>query len=279
MRTFLVGAASVSLVLGLSFTARGDRARYFIERLKAPGFKVRLQAAYVLGTLGDRRAVGPLIAALKDSHYAVRASAAGALGRIGDPASLTGLLAACGDEEPWVRAESVRALGRLKAREALPRLIAALEDSDSQVRLLSVQSLGALGDHSAVIPLARVLEAGTERPELLEAARAALVRLAPLIEVDEMVRRLKAGGDKHDRARAALILGALRDARAVGPLIEALSDRESYVRGTSALALANAGDARALEALKALLDREIDARVRSIVHLSVSRLRRTLGLP
>ena len=49
-----------------------------------PSYKVRVDAALVLGQLRQERSVPALMAALRDGHLAVRATAAQALGRIGD---------------------------------------------------------------------------------------------------------------------------------------------------------------------------------------------------
>jgi HEAT repeats len=51
-------------------------------------YKVRVQAALVLGKLGDPRAVQPLIKALGDSNKTVRGIAASALGQLGDAAAV-----------------------------------------------------------------------------------------------------------------------------------------------------------------------------------------------
>ncbi len=50
-----------------------------------PSYKVRVDAALVLGRLHQERSVPALIAALRDAHPAVRATAARSLGEIGDP--------------------------------------------------------------------------------------------------------------------------------------------------------------------------------------------------
>ena len=51
-------------------------------------YKVRVQAALVLGKLGDARAVQPLIKALADQNKSVRGIAAAALGQLGDASAL-----------------------------------------------------------------------------------------------------------------------------------------------------------------------------------------------
>src|SRR5450756_828303 len=81
-----------------------------VEKLKAKGdipglikalgygkdWGVRNAAAGALGQIGDARAVGPLIAALKDQDSNVRRAAAGALVEISAP-SVMPLIAALGD--------------------------------------------------------------------------------------------------------------------------------------------------------------------------------------
>lgn len=64
--------------------ARADRVDDLIKQLKADDQKVRLSAAINLGRSGDKRAIGPLIDALKDSEKTVRGVAAGALGKLID---------------------------------------------------------------------------------------------------------------------------------------------------------------------------------------------------
>ncbi|MEX0696387.1 MAG: HEAT repeat domain-containing protein [Dongiaceae bacterium] len=69
----------------------------------------------MLGRLGDRAAVEPMIARLSDGHGGVRREAAIGLGYLGDAAALPALLAAAeGDGDERVRAaarESARLLG------------------------------------------------------------------------------------------------------------------------------------------------------------------------
>jgi HEAT repeat protein len=78
---------------------------------------VRRRVAEALGTIGDRRAVDALIAALQDSDEEVRARAARALGRLGDPKALHALIAALEDTDSYVRAASMEALRELGGEE------------------------------------------------------------------------------------------------------------------------------------------------------------------
>jgi HEAT repeats len=80
-------------------------------------YKVRVQAALVLGKLGDPRAVQPLIKALADQNKTVRGIAASALGQLGDSAAvdpLRGLLRR--ETDPFVRGQAEKAMAALAAR-------------------------------------------------------------------------------------------------------------------------------------------------------------------
>ena len=79
-------------------------------------YKVRVQAALVLGKLGDGRAVQPLIKALADQNKAVRGIAASALGQLGDSSAvdpLRGLLKR--ETDPFVKGQAEKALASLSA--------------------------------------------------------------------------------------------------------------------------------------------------------------------
>lgn len=75
---------------------------------------------------------------------------------------------------------------------------------------------------------------------------------------DLVNRRIASLGDadKHVRYNAAIALGAIKDPRAVEPLIAALKDQDEDVRGQAAGALGEIGDPRAVEPLIAVLAEE-----------------------
>jgi hypothetical protein len=76
-------------------------------------FKVRVDAALILGRLRQSRSVPALIGALRDSNPTVRASAAEALGMIGSPIARDAVLRASQDPSPLVRHVAKRALKQL----------------------------------------------------------------------------------------------------------------------------------------------------------------------
>jgi len=104
-------------------------------------------AASSLGTIGDARAVEPLIAALANDNREVRISAIGALGKLGDP----------------------RAVGAL---------VALLENAgrDGELRIAITVVLGKLGDPRAVYPLIAALKRTYESERYLQDALANALR-------------------------------------------------------------------------------------------------------
>ncbi len=87
-----------------------------------PSYKVRVDAALILGKLHQQHSLPALIVAAKDPHPAVRATAVRSLGLIGDPAGRDAVLAALHDPVPTVRhmaRDALRGLGDdAVAREA-----------------------------------------------------------------------------------------------------------------------------------------------------------------
>lgn len=79
-------------------------------------------AAWALGEIRDRRAVAPLVAALKSDNGGLAGDAAEALGKIGDPAARPALLEALDRSNVYARAEILRALGEIGDAGDIPLL-------------------------------------------------------------------------------------------------------------------------------------------------------------
>src|SRR5438270_37283 len=89
----------------------GRRAlRPLVRALRDPNAEVRARAAEALGTLGYARAVGPLIAALRGPSELVRERAAKALGALGDRRAAGPLREALQDPDRYVQAAAAQAL-------------------------------------------------------------------------------------------------------------------------------------------------------------------------
>jgi HEAT repeats len=127
LRLRLARAVTLAVVLvspALGGIARAAQPQVKVEELtkallEDQNYKVRVQAALVLGRLGDHVAVPALIKALEDPNKTVRAIAAQALGQLadhdaGDP--LRALLKREGD--PFVRTQTEKALALVSGEGA-----------------------------------------------------------------------------------------------------------------------------------------------------------------
>lgn len=132
---------------------RAGDVRGLIERLDGPdGPDERLRAAAALGQLGEP-AVGPLLSSLEDLPRA-RGYAALALGTIGDSRAVRPMIGLLADPVAEVRFLAALALGRMGDAAAVESLCAALADPARDVREAAAWALGALGDSRAANPLA-----------------------------------------------------------------------------------------------------------------------------
>lgn len=141
----------------------------------------RADAAYVLGQMGDRRALDPLIAALRDEDTVVRTEAAAALGGLADRRAVPPLIRALYDAQWEVRSNAALSLGALADPTAIPPLIQLLDDPSAEVRFWTARTLGDLLAADALPALCRLAagDAGvTPEGSVHEAAVQAIQQIA-----------------------------------------------------------------------------------------------------
>lgn len=131
-------------------------------------FPIRLATISILGTIGDERAVEPLIQMLGGTDAV---DAATALGEIGEPA-VEPLIDVLEDNNPLVRAYAARALGGTGDSRAVEPVIELLNDEDENVRSNAAMALGKLDDRRAIEPLTKALDDKSNRVRIL--ARSAI---------------------------------------------------------------------------------------------------------
>ncbi len=88
------------------------------QALQSHSSRVRHRAANVLGGIGERRSVAPLLGLLQDSDEDVRVAAIQALGRIGDPRAIEALTAKCSDQDWMTRDAAKDALRLIREKES-----------------------------------------------------------------------------------------------------------------------------------------------------------------
>lgn|GEM_PF-6620432 len=144
-----------------------------LNRLENGNNASKVAATEALGGLHDRRALEPLLAALKDTNAVLRVTAARALGRLGDLKAQPALLNLLQASDQELRIAVAEALGLLRSDKSITPLITLLEDQQPRVRAAAAEALGHLGDKQALEPLRRHL---SDRDAWAQAAAATALR-------------------------------------------------------------------------------------------------------
>jgi HEAT repeat protein len=217
----------------------------------------------------DREAiVNRLTEALTHPTDRVRCAAARALYRLGESRPLAEAVAILPTDEGRARSIAVRALVALRQPGSSATLAAALmhrgderplgqDDADLVAKLIDREA--ASEGAETVIELA-VTGLRNERSIVASRAEELLERLAPA-SLDRLVEELESGSATY---RAALILGRMKDSRALVLLVAALGHTDPHVRRESCAALGELRDPAAAEPLLiATRDAEYDVRIRA----------------
>jgi HEAT repeat protein len=198
----------------------------------------------------------------------VRCAAARALYRLGESRALAEAVAMLPIDEDPARSIVVRGLVALRQPGSSAALAAALmhrddehllgqADTDLVATLIDQEATS--GGAEAVIELA-VMGLEDERSIVAARAEELLEGLAPA-SLDMLAEELENGSASY---RAALILGRMKDPRALGPLVAALGHPDPRVRSESCVALGELRDPAAAEPLlMATRDAEYDVRIRA----------------
>lgn len=191
-----------------------------VKALRTAHPLIRGRAAEIFSINKDKSAVPALLEAVKGEYYTVRSRAALALGDIGDPRVIPALFPLLKDKEDEVRIAACIAIGRFRDPSTFDEVTEVLlDDPKIEVRRAAARSLGETR-HSAAIPF------------LMEALRDPFWWYEREESVKDLLTALENMGEE-----------------VVQPLIEALEDREGAVRRFAAIVLGNLKDIRAIEEL------------------------------
>ena len=224
------GRNRVALTQALGVLRDLDAVPALIEALGQDDPAVRLAAAEALASIGDPRAVDPLLrlATLRKATYEEMRMAEAALrlaqalldaGKKDDAKRIyTALAKQCpGKAGRHIRTGCLRGLVAVAGDEVLPELLAALADPDVQVRVVAARVAAALPGGNAVDKWLR----------LLPTAR------------------------REDRAGILFVLGSIGDAAALPAMLKAMDDKDQGIRLEAIRSAAAIGGAGAAEALVA----------------------------
>jgi len=137
---------SFPAALGLAASRHPDAVAFLYERLSAAGSidPEAREAASAIAELRDRRSLGPLLEALRRAEGDEKRHYVHALGTLGDTRALPPLLGlmSLGVCETAI----LEALGRIGDERALGPLVRALKDERTDVCSAAIEALGALRD-------------------------------------------------------------------------------------------------------------------------------------
>lgn len=240
---------------------RHDAFPRLLQALRASDGATRGGACYALGVLHDSPATDQLARILAvDPDPVVRRAAATALGRIERPESEKALLGSLADAEVGDAAASALAgLSVPPTRE----LIALLGEGVATQRRVAAIALGQLAAFGFIDELLNSLH--DDNPDVRAAVIDALGRQRPERAMHPLIAVLRDEEERGSlRARAARALGAIGGPKAVGALLDALSDDVEAARLRAAEALGRLGDERAVPALSEVVRRDHNLEVRSV---------------
>ena len=240
-----------------------------IKTLETAHPLVRGRAAEIFALSKDKNAMPTLIESLSGEYYTVRARSAIALGHIGDSKAIPHLLGLLKDKEDEVRIAACFALGLFKDPSTFDEIAdVLLDDVKIEVRQAAAK---ALGDtlHPAAVPF--LMEAlrdsfwWFEREDIVKDLLHAIEKMGEPI-VESLIEAL-ADKEKTVRKYSAMILGNLKDVRAIEELGMTLYDLHDEVSNAAGEALAQFGESAISVLNEALRHPEVAVREHAVISL------------
>ncbi len=231
---------------------------------------VRARVAEIFSISKDRNAIPALLDAIKGEYFTVRSRAALALGKIGDAQVMPALLPLLKDKENEVRSAACIAIAGFCNPSTFDDITnILLDDPIIEVRQSAARALGDT-KHPAAIPfLMEALRDSSwwfEREEAAADLLTAIEKMGPAA-IEPLIEAL---GDKEGTVRkyAAIVLGRMRDPRAIDELGMTIYDLHHEVGKAAAEALAKFGASTVDIFIEALGHPEAEIRENSVVALS-----------
>jgi HEAT repeat protein len=225
----------------------------------------RLLAVQHLATLGDWRALHPILSAARSGS--IRRGAVLALGALGDHRAVPELITFLGDHR--VRREALASLAQLQDEAAIPALADLLMESDPTTRLHAVRALTWIGGDVAISQAAGL----AADPEF--EVRSEVVHAFATLEGATRVEGLAPFTQDESpfiRAEAAMLIGESNLPSTIDILTPLLRDEDMYVVLTAADAIASCGAETASARLHELLERTEDPEHRGLIEDSIAKL-------
>ncbi|MBI4510881.1 MAG: HEAT repeat domain-containing protein [Deltaproteobacteria bacterium] len=246
----------------------------WIEELKSATEGIdRVAAAKALAKHGSPDVVSALQAALsKDEFWGVRAAAAESLAQIRSTSARDALIDALATAHPKARRAVVRALGELRQDEKVAEALARMVENGDESYLVEAEACLSLGKTRSA-RAKDVLRVALTRESYLDVIRQHAYRGLAAARDDSampiLLEGTRYGKVSHGRRAAIMALADLcsgrrdREAQDVADkLEELLADRDFRVQHAAVEGLATLGDPRAIGALRRMIERELEGRLK-----------------
>jgi HEAT repeat protein len=231
----------------------GDLAPVLPQLLGDPSPVVRVEALQLAAlSLSADEAMETLSRSLTDGDERVRLEAAGRLADLVLPQARGALAVALEDAEFNIRFEAARGMAALGHSAGRDVLLQALDHPDFRFR--AIGSLAELGDPEAIPALKALLNRFFIPAFDRTQAAGALARLGESAGADHLLKRIRRGRWKPDRALALELCGEVKVPGAFEQLAEVVRQPKDACRGAAARGLGRLGDLRALPVLAQLLE-------------------------
>jgi HEAT repeat protein len=226
--------------------------------------EIRLSAIYALGEIGDKRSSKLLLDNLIDPDAVIRDYTTDALIKISDRETVPRLLFYLEKGDATIQAQVLHILGSIGDTTVVDSVLPLLISSYPQVRMNAAFALGELRETRAAPNLVALL--GDSHQGVSSVAANALIKLGT--ESTATLIEMLATATGSTETGVIYILGKLRAAEAVGPIVQKLTSSDPYVRRHATIALTEIGDPGTEERLVMMLsDRDPQVRMYASVGL------------
>ena len=235
------------------------------------GEEERLESKSIIRETGQAAGV-PLVESLENESWQVRAAAAEMLGEIKHTEAIDALIRQLNDEDVDVRFAITVALGKMEDNSLSDKFITILNDAreNLRVRRAAAESLMVNDSEEGLLGHIWMMALGSKKQKKFSEQ----VLMDAENKVFEATVSALENGYWSVQKTAADLMGMLKTARCVEPLLRAADNNKPLVRLAIAKALGELGDARAIKSLFAMFD-DSDWRVRAAAVDSVSRIKIT----
>jgi len=223
-----------------------DEINIILNTLNDGDIEVKKAAIWLLGNLGDKRALKPLSELLKDQEEEIRRATVKSLQKLLTTFKTFKIIYdIIKKRNVLARREAVKLLGLIghQSPQAIKTLIRLLNSKDSAIRRLSF---------SGILKIFRSEQSVSEKTNILELILLSLKAKEPLI-----------------RKNCAKILGRIGDDRVIEPLLVLLNDSKAGVRRAATDSLARFGNSRVILIASQFLEDPDWKLRRSIVRLLI----------